>query len=360
MRVWLAGALAALTLALALASPAWAQTSNQVIPGFLTTSGCPSTATMPCFVPYSSSNPLPVTGSSGSGGNGFTAANTYTPISATTGGASTTISTGSPSVVVATNVGTTNGAYCALGASASTSSQYIAPNGGWFAFQVGAATQLTCVTSTSTTTVNVQGGSGLATGTGGGGGSSGGAITAPLGQIAPSLSVATTENSTPITGQTLSGSGGVGIQGWLSQIHIDVTQPIATQAPSVPIGGVSADPCNYAAKSNFAIATSSGNLQLVAGSGTTKIYVCAAHIIGATAWVFNLIEGTGAACTTASEFAVEGSTTAASGESYAANGGYTEGAGIGTIARTTTAGNGLCLLQSGTAALAGNITYVQQ
>src|ERR1019366_5189945 len=80
----------------------------------------------------------------------------------------------SGTVVVATNVGPTNGAYCAPGASSTTSWQYIAPNGGWFAFTVGAATQLSCITSISTTTVNMVGGSGLPTGTGGGGGGSGG------------------------------------------------------------------------------------------------------------------------------------------------------------------------------------------
>lgn len=120
----------------------------------------------------SPTNPLPVTGSFSAGG--FAPASTGTPITATTGGATGTLPAGT--VVVATNVGTTNGAYCALGGAANTSSQYIAPNGGWFSFTVGAATQLTCATSTSTTTVNMTGGAGLATGTGGGGGSSGGGL----------------------------------------------------------------------------------------------------------------------------------------------------------------------------------------
>jgi hypothetical protein len=105
--------------------------------------------------------------------SGFpTSQSTGTPISVTTGGVTGTLPAGA--VVVATNVGTTNATYCKLGASATTSDQYIAPNGGWFAFTVGAATQLTCITSTSTTTVNMVGGSGLPTGTGGGGGSGGG------------------------------------------------------------------------------------------------------------------------------------------------------------------------------------------
>ena len=104
----------------------------------------------------SSGNPLPVSASVSASISGFTATSTGTPISVTTGGVTGTLPAGA--VVVATNVGATNGAYCALGASATTSSQYLSPGGGWFAFTVGASTQLTCITSTSTTTVNMTGG----------------------------------------------------------------------------------------------------------------------------------------------------------------------------------------------------------
>lgn len=145
-----------------------------------------------CFAPASpvgnscqdvtAANPLPIIGSIST--TGFpTVQTTGTPISVTTGGVTGTLPTGA--VVVATNVGTTNGAYCKLGASATTSDQFIAPNGGWFAFTVGASTQLTCITASSTTTVNMVGGSGLPTGTGGGGGSGGGgAITIASGAVA--------------------------------------------------------------------------------------------------------------------------------------------------------------------------------
>jgi hypothetical protein len=121
-----------------------------------------------------------------------------------------------------------------------------------------------------------------------------------------------------------------------------------------------ADPCALAVKTNVPIATAAGNTQLVAGVASQKIYICSAHIIAAATAVLNLIEGTGAACTTANEAAVWGSTTAASGESYAANGGMTYGNGAGTVGATATAANGICLLQAGTVALAGNLTYVQR
>lgn len=112
-----------------------------------------------------------------------TVQSTGTPISVTTSSATGTLPSGA--VVVASNVGATNGAYCKLGASATTSDQLIPPNS-WFAFTVGANTQLTCITSASTTTVNMVGGSGLPTGSGGGGGGGGGggAITAASGSYA--------------------------------------------------------------------------------------------------------------------------------------------------------------------------------
>jgi hypothetical protein len=119
-------------------------------------------------IPTSAANPLPVSGSVSASISGFTPASVGTPISVTAGGVTGTLPAGT--VVVASNAGATNTAYCALGASSTTAQQPIPP-GGWFAFTVGAATQLTCITPTSTTTVNMVGGSGLPTGSGGAGGS---------------------------------------------------------------------------------------------------------------------------------------------------------------------------------------------
>ena len=130
------------------------------------------------------------------------------------------------------------------------------------------------------------------------------------------------------------------------------------QTGSLAVG--SQDPCLGGAKVNFAIATSSGNVQIVGGSASKKVYLCSISLIVAATAVVNVIEGTGAACTTANEAAVIGSTTAANGMSLAANGGFTLGNGLGTVGVTATAANGLCILQSGTTAIAGNATYVQQ
>jgi hypothetical protein len=194
-----------------------------------------------------------------------------------------------------------------------------------------------------------------------------GAGSATIGALTANQSVNTAQVAGATTAIAASGVQKVGVVG-NAGATVDAapgsapTNAVAVQgvASMTPISVSTSDPCTSATKTNVAIATSSGNTQLVAGSSGKKIYICSAHVIAAAAAVINVIEGTGAACTTANEAAIWGSTTAASGESYAANGGMTYGDGVGTVGVTATAANGVCLLQSGTTAIAGNITYVQQ
>lgn len=198
-------------------------------------------------IPVSTPSPLPV---SASLGGGFTDATTGTPISVTAsaGGVSGTLPAGT--VVAAFNVGTANGAYCKLGASSTTSDVYLAPNGGWFAFSVGANTQLTCITSTSTTTVNMVGGSGLPTGSGGGssGGGGGGAITAAINSYA--------------AGALSAGAfaAGAGVDGW------DLTQGAKADA----VCGTSTGTCSVLALLKYA---NTQQAALVAGLLTPPISV---------------------------------------------------------------------------------------
>lgn len=120
-----------------------------------------------------------------------------------------------------------------------------------------------------------------------------------------------------------------------------------------------ADPCMFQAKTKVPFSTTSGSTQLVALSGSTKIYVCAVHFISTSADSISFTEGTGTACATGAT-AVSGSTTAASGMDFPALGGMTEGGGVGTVMNTSVAGDELCLLQSGTTKIAGNLEVVQQ
>jgi hypothetical protein len=354
------------------------------------------------YIPCNTTYPLAVSASVTASISGFTATSTGTPISVTTGGVTGTLPSGT--VVVATNAGATNTAYCALGGSATTSSQPISP-GGWFAFTVGVSTQLTCITSTSTTTVNMTGGAGLPTGTGGGGsGGSGGAVTIASagvasgayasGSIASGAIVSGADVTEGTTAETTvyAGSGGCTVVACLKGIYsgvtgaipagtaligkvgIDQTTPGTTNgvqvnaalpAGSNVIGGVTvsaqADPCFASAKTNLAInGNSTSSTQLIALSGSTTIYICSLSLIAAGATTVAFTTGTGTACVT-NNAAVIGSTTAniANSISLAANGGLTLGSGVGTIAKGV-ASSEFCMILGSSVYVAGNLTYVQQ
>lgn len=209
---------------------------------------------------------------------GFAPASTGTPISVTTGGNTGTLPAGA--VVVASNVGATNGAYCKLGASATTSDQLISPNS-WFAFTVGASTQLTCITSSSTTTVNMVGGAGLPTGAGGGGGSGGssGAVTIASTGVA--------------SGAYSAGSiaAGAGVDGW------DLTQGAKADAAwSSGSGSVVAILKAIATNSGAAIPAGSaliGKLGIDQTTPGTTNGVALVGVNGATALAGNGATGTG-------------------------------------------------------------------
>jgi hypothetical protein len=124
-----------------------------------------------------------------------------------------------------------------------------------------------------------------------------------------------------------------------------------------------ADPCMFQAKTNVPISTASGTTAVVTGVSAKKIYVCSLSLIANAAVAVSLSEGSSSTCGTSAQAAVLGvatNGTAANGLSLAANGGLTLGNGGGTVAATATNANYLCLFQSGTVQIAGNLTYVQQ
>lgn len=147
-----------------------------------------------------SGNPLAVSASVSASITGFRPTGYGTPITATTGGATGSLPTGSE--VVAFNVGA-NPAYCSLGGSVSSNANYIAASGGWFAFAISGDTQLTCEGIGGTTTINMAGGSGLPTGTGGGGGGSG-----------SNASVGSTGSAVPSSATYIGITSGGNLTGW--------------------------------------------------------------------------------------------------------------------------------------------------
>jgi hypothetical protein len=162
--------------------------------------------------------------------------------------------------VVASNVGSTNTAYCKLGASATVNDQPISPNGGWFAFTTGGATQLTCITSTSTTTVNMVGGAGLPTGAGGG--SSGGS--------GSNASVSATGSAVPSSATYIGIISGGNLTGWTGA----VTQVTAANLNATVVGTGT-----FATQS--AITAASGSIS--AGAISAGAYVSGSVLSGAYA-----------------------------------------------------------------------------
>lgn len=85
---------------------------------------------------------------------------------------------------------------------------------------------------------------------------------------------------------------------------------------------------------------------------TNNGYICSIMLISATAQNVSLVQGTGSTCGT-STVALIGGTTAS--VAVAANGGFAVG---GAQLVTTTTGQHLCLLQSGSGNVSGFISYL--
>ena len=140
--------------------------------------------------------------------------------------------------------------------------------------------------------------------------------------------------------------------------------PVCSASPCTTIVGLTSnDPCAGATKTNVTINTASGTTALVTGVSAKKVYVCSLSLIVPSAVSVSLSEGSGTTCGTSNQAGVIGvatNGTAANGMALPANGGLTFGNGSGTVAVTATAADYLCLFQSGTAQIAGNLTFVQQ
>jgi len=90
-------------------------------------------------------------------------------------------------------------------------------------------------------------------------------------------------------------------------------------------------------------------------TSTAKIHICSIILVSDTAQFINVIEGTGTVCATGGA-ALIGSTTAGSGLSVAANGGFSAVSDRAWLKSKTTADH-ICVTQSGSGRLSGVITY---
>ncbi len=127
------------------------------------------------------------------------------------------------------------------------------------------------------------------------------------------------------------------------------------QNASGNLTGFYVDPCEQKGRSVANInLTASG--QIISGSNYT--FLCSVLLVTATAQNIAFVEGTGTTCGT-STAALAGGGTAATGENWAANGGFALGSGQAWVMKTASSGDNVCLLLSGSGQASGNVTYVQ-
>lgn len=106
---------------------------------------------------------------------------------------------------------------------------------------------------------------------------------------------------------------------------------------------------------NVNVSTATTTL-LIAGVAGRHVRISSISLVTATANNVALISGTGATCGTGTT-GMNGGTTAASGWNFAANGGITQGSGLGTINQTNATGDSVCIVTSAATQLSGRIAY---
>lgn len=137
---------------------------------------------------------------------------------------------------------------------------------------------------------------------------------------------------------------------------------ISSNQSAVPIAlGTTAtvnDPCKTSAKITSPISQAASGV-IITHSGTLTTYICGGSFNISDAESVSLTEGTGVTCGTGAA-ALMGSTTVANGMALSANEGMSFGNGNASNIISKTAGDDICILQSGTGRLAGWVTFVQQ
>jgi hypothetical protein len=116
------------------------------------------------------------------------------------------------------------------------------------------------------------------------------------------------------------------------------------------------DPCASGNKI-FVTISQTTNTQLLAGTASTRTYVCSIQVMTATTQNISLVSGTGAVCAT-SVGPMLGGSSSATGWNFAANGGIVIGGAGHTIAKTDTDADNVCLIQSGAGQVSGSLSYV--
>jgi hypothetical protein len=394
-----------------IASSALAQTyrdsTGTLVPGFVPVGGDGSGAL------FTGGNPGHVSGTFSASLGGFQPAASYSQLAVSASSARVALPIGV--TVVVYNTGSNDAfVTLGNSLVTATIGSDVVKAGGWMAFAVPAgATNIAAITSSGATTLNLSGGAGLPTGSagtgagGGGGGtvaqgSAGSASSAWFVQAGAGATFPSTQSGVwSVNLGTLNGaataanqaaaqgsiSGGVAaanseaIGGVFNTSLPTLTngQQAAEQLDSsgrqlVNLGAgvnIGATGSSVPASAVLSGANSSGNLtaiiqadhstpiniatatttQLVASSGSTKIYVTSFGVIAGGTGNITLEYGTGTNCGT-------GATTLTGAYSLTAQAGISQGSGLGPIL-VVPAGNALCAITSAAVQMSGSVAYTQ-
>jgi hypothetical protein len=138
--------------------------------------------------------------------------------------------------------------------------------------------------------------------------------------------------------------------------NVDIASAIPAGSNSIgEVTGASDKPIIACDSVKVIDTASAGNVELVALSGATNIYICSYTITAEATVDVRLVAGTGTACAT-SEAGITGLYALSTTTGVL---GVTRGSGLGMVTKTETAGDALCIELGGAVQVNGEITYAQ-
>lgn len=134
--------------------------------------------------------------------------------------------------------------------------------------------------------------------------------------------------------------------------------PLATSALGGLYTASASDPCSTKAKTYYVVnLAAAATVEIANAVASQFFYICSVNLVTAGASAVLIAEDDTDGCGSLSA-GLNGGTTAATGWTFAANGGIALGNGLGTVLKTVTANRYLCIAPSGTGQLSGSISYV--
>ncbi|MBZ5540693.1 MAG: hypothetical protein LAN61_09265 [Acidobacteriia bacterium] len=146
---------------------------------------------------------------------------------------------------------------------------------------------------------------------------------------------------------------------WLTTDSADGNTGSAVPAKAAYLGGnASGNLTGVTVCDHWTPISLTANTQIITGAASKQTYVCSINLVAGAATNVAVVEGTGTTCATGIA-GMAGGTTAATGWNFAANGGLTQGNGVGAIMRTATAADNVCILVSAANQVSGTISWTQ-